>query len=547
MDGAIASALALNHLIRLKDNFRPEILKDWDKQFRDQIFEYLYFGMSKFQMQHEVAEVERETDAGLYWWSYREFIEDVQSSFKKMHATLIFSGYILIFLCLLACLTTNAYQSKPVLGAIIGMIIIICCIVGFAVQFAGAASFNVVVFPVFFIISGIGLLILFSLESTWSKYSNAACDPLEKLSLIMSWDGPCAAISSLIIIIAFLIVGSSTANPYLQYVSFVLAAAIAILLIFTVLFFTVFLYMSGRHETMGLKWYQCLQPGDSHFAPRTIKDYNEVSISLLHDKLVEIKPTIAHLVASLISNHYVKCPIAFIFAIYLVFAVWGCKDFKLVTQYHLIEIAIKRVEIQIALYLGVLQWSSESRLYMQQYRDMFGKYEEYLELIFDEPIDYHDRARKQEILTFIDWPVVVSLQQNQLATRSVSWLKDFSRFESSTIYEINSVSCETSNDTFVPIVSLVFLKADNFKKYHSDIVFDKYQTQIIASKMYIELSTKGVEERLSLIDDLIAKAKSLGLPLTIKAPFAFSIQHDLQVLAHILSIVFNSNCINGFH
>lgn len=58
-------------------------------------------------------------------------------------------------------------------------------------------------------IQGIGLLVLFSLEHTWSKYTNVACDPVEKLSLILSWDAPCTAISSLIIIVAY---GESTSE-----------------------------------------------------------------------------------------------------------------------------------------------------------------------------------------------------------------------------------------------------------------------------------------------------------------------------------------------
>ncbi|VDM38025.1 unnamed protein product [Toxocara canis] len=352
---------------------------------------------------------------------------------------------------------------------------------------------------------GIGLLTLFSLENTWSKYSNAACDPVEKLSLIMSWDGPCIVIASLIVIISFLVVGSSTANPYLQYVSFVLAAGVAVLLIFALLFFTVFLFIGGRRETKGLKWYQCFQPGDNHFAPRTINEYSEVSVSLLHDKLVETKPSLTHAIASLMANPYMRCPVAFAFAIYLVFAFWGCKDLT--------------VDLREEYFTTT---GSESRAYIENYREMFARYEQYLELVFDEPIDYHDPHRKEDILALIDWAV-----QNQLATRSISWLKDFARFESSTIYDINP-------DTFVPIVSLVFLTMDNFKKYQPDVSFDKYQTQIVASKMYIELSAKGIQQRLSLIEALLAKARTSGIPLSIKAPFAFSIQHDLQMMSTVL-------------
>uniref|UniRef100_A0A915AL22 SSD domain-containing protein n=3 Tax=Parascaris univalens TaxID=6257 RepID=A0A915AL22_PARUN len=492
VDGGIANARALHLAVRLKENFRPEILSNWDAQFRKRMREW-------------VTEVRRAANIDLYWWSYAEFVDEVVSAFRKVHVALAISALILVIVCLFGCLASNAYQSKPVLGVIIGLVLIVCCLAGYSVQFAGVATLNVLIFPVFFIIAGIGSLTLFALESTWSKYSNAACDPVEKLSLIMCWDGSCSVIASLTVIIAFLVVGSSTASPYLQYVSFVLAAAVAMLLIFSLLCFTVFLFIGGRRETRGLKWYQCLQQGDNHFAPRTINEYSDVSISHLHDKLVEMKPSLTNAIASVTANPYMRCPVAFAFAIYLVFAFWGCKDLT--------------VELREEFFISK---SSESRAYIDNYREMFGRYEEYLELVFDEPLDYHDPHRKQDILALIDWPL-----QNQLATRSVSWLKDFARFESSTIYDINP-------DTFVPIVSLVFLTGDNFKKYQSDVSFDKYQTQIIASKMYIELSAKGVQQRLYVIDGLLSRARAAGIPLSIRVPFAFSVQHDLQVMSTIV-------------
>lgn len=48
----------------------------------------------------------------------------------------------------------------------------------------------------------------------------------------------------------------------------------------------------------------------------------------------------------------------------------------------------------------------------------------------------------------------------------------------------------------MPILGIVFLNAENYMKYRSDIIFDKFQTRIIGSRMYIELTAKGVQERL---------------------------------------------------
>ncbi|VDK31212.1 unnamed protein product [Gongylonema pulchrum] len=280
-------------------------------------------------------------------------------------------------------------QSKPVLGLVIGITLIVSCLAGFFVQLTGTGYINSVVFPVFFCLIGIGVLVLFTLENTWSKYSNVACDPVEKLSLILSWDAPCTAITALMIIISFAVVGSTTRSPYLQYMSFVLAAGVAVLLIFALLFFSVFLYVAGRRETKGVKWYQCFRSGDTHFAPRTVNEFSDSNIALLHEKLVDTKPSFSRAAATAVANSYLRCPVAFIFAIYLVIAFWGCKDL--------------RIDIKEEYFLPE---GSQSRAYMESYRKEFGRYEEFLELILDEPIDYLDPRRKDDILSLLEWPVV---------------------------------------------------------------------------------------------------------------------------------------------
>lgn len=49
---------------------------------------------------------------------------------------------------------------------------------------------------------------------------------------------------------------------------------------------------------------------------------------------------------------------------------------------------------------------SQPRVYMENYREEFWRYEEFLELIFDEPIDYLDPHRKDDILSILEWPIV---------------------------------------------------------------------------------------------------------------------------------------------
>jgi hypothetical protein len=70
----------------------------------------------------------------------------------------------------------------------------------------------------------------------------------------------------------------------------------------------------------------------------------------------------------------------------------------------------------------------------------------------------------------------------------VNWLVDFDRFQRSTVYDINP-------DTIVPVLSFVFLRSEPYEKYSTDIIFDKFQTQVLRSRLYLELSERGKQER----------------------------------------------------
>lgn len=64
------------------------------------------------------------------------------------------------------------------------------------------------------------------------------------------------------------------------------------------------------------------------FLARMIGDFDECSITLLHDKMMDTKMSLPRAIANLVSNPYLRCPVAFIFAIYLVFAFWGWKNLR---------------------------------------------------------------------------------------------------------------------------------------------------------------------------------------------------------------------------
>lgn len=73
-----------------------------------------------------------------------------------------------------------------------------------------------------------------------------------------------------------------------------------------------------------------------------------------------------------------------------------CKDGKFTLIYL-------RIDLKEEYFLSK---ESESRTFIENYRVEFGQYEDFLELVFDEPIDYLDPHRKDEILAILEWPIV---------------------------------------------------------------------------------------------------------------------------------------------
>ncbi|KAK5986637.1 hypothetical protein GCK32_022008, partial [Trichostrongylus colubriformis] len=91
-------------------------------------------------------------------------------------------------------------QSKPLVGVQIAFTLVISCAGGLFVQVAGSAHFDPLIWPVFFNIVGIGLLWLFCLHQSWSRYSSAAVHPTEKLAFILAHDGPGITVSAIIVV-----------------------------------------------------------------------------------------------------------------------------------------------------------------------------------------------------------------------------------------------------------------------------------------------------------------------------------------------------------
>uniref|UniRef100_A0A8R1ETM0 Uncharacterized protein n=1 Tax=Caenorhabditis japonica TaxID=281687 RepID=A0A8R1ETM0_CAEJA len=121
-----------------------------------------------------------------------------------------------------------------------------------------------------------------------------------------------------------------------------------------------------------------------------------------------------------------------------------------------------------------LPTSSSEKSFIEQYREQFGKTTQFMELTIENSIEYHDHEVQNNIFDIMDFAI-----EEGYATRAINWLSEFAKFEKASIYDVNP-------DTFVPVVNLVFLPSETYRKYASDIIMDRFQTQIVKSRMYLE-------------------------------------------------------------
>ncbi|CEF68621.1 Patched family-containing protein [Strongyloides ratti] len=491
-EGIVSRARTLQLNLKMKDNLKNEIFEEYEKNFRNAV-------------EKERIEIKKHS-LELNYWSVRKYVVEVLDGLENAHYKLFYCAITLITLCFFSGFRKDSYQSRPFFGIQIALVLIISIGAGIFVQITGVGQYYTLAFLVSFPIIQIGLVLFYSMLDSWSRYCMAALHPVEKLVFILSWDGPVVILSLLIIVIATCGAGTFAINQHLQYSLFIIGASFAIMLVFALFYLTLCMYTSGKKEAEGVKWYQFCRNGDDNFNEKTLPDFDENFFNVLHEKLTDYKSSKSRIIGRVLSNANVRSLVVFAMTIYIIIGVWG---------FYQTSVDLKEEHF--------VNTNTTSYKFMNTYRKSFKKSDNYLEIVLNAPLDYYDRVKKEEILSLLRWPL-----DQQYATKAVSWLMDFERFQHTTVYDVNA-------DTIVPIVSYIFLQSDSYKKYSTDIVFDKFNTQIIKSRMYLEMSSKGSSEQLKMISGILELAKKYNLPITLKTPFIFSLQHDLQLSGALLT------------
>uniref|UniRef100_A0A158P668 SSD domain-containing protein n=1 Tax=Angiostrongylus cantonensis TaxID=6313 RepID=A0A158P668_ANGCA len=209
-------------------------------------------------------------------------------------------------------------------------------------------------------------------------------------------------------------------------------------------------------------------------AAPNLSDFDSTSLFSLHDRLIDTRPSVVRALGDRLIARNARYPVVMFCTVVMIFAIWGCINIKVDLHEE-----------------NFLPSTSPASCFLERYRELFGKTIQFLEVVIDDTVEYNVEEIRDSILELLDSAV----------------------------------------DTFVPVVNLVFLETDPYKRFTSDISFDRHQTQIVRSRMYLELTQKGVDERVTLVQSLLAKSRQFRLPVSIRAPFTMSLKHDILVLS----------------
>lgn len=283
---------------------------------------------------------------------------------------------------------------------------------------------------------------------------------------------------------------------YLQHILFSTAAGLTGILVLGLLYMAVAWYSAGRREAEGLKWFQLCRHGDQAFnststyiqinsstrvfSDKCVLDYDDITANMQHEKMADLKPCFARSLGKFVTSPQMRALVSVATIVYVVFAVYSAST--------------AHVEMNEEDFLAK---NSSSAQFLTKYRSAYGKIEDFLEVILESPLEYYDQRRREDIFAIFRWAV-----DNDFVGKVNNWLADFDRFQHNTVFDITPVlfpgaqlSSIGVQDTLAAVTKIVFLNVTQHKKYATDILFDKYETQILKSRAYLQLTPKGRQNR----------------------------------------------------
>nr|CAD2181793.1 unnamed protein product [Meloidogyne enterolobii] len=490
--------------IKLKRHLKPLLVDTFERHLRRIIV--------NFSRQNSLASSqEEEKPLGIHFWSAQQLAAEIENSLRQTHVKILICWVALCGILAIVQIRSSTYESRPMVGVQQALTLLLASVCAYAVHLASSERFNSLLFALPFTLASIGSLTFAGVDSAFERYSGIAMHPTEKMAFLFIWDGCALVLLPLLWLILLCFFCSLLVQSIFLLQSLLsLAAGFSSLLLFSLTFLLVCWLGTARRMAAGLKWFQICRTGDQSFNEKQFFDYDAYTCARLHEKLADLRPCFGRRFGHLVCGQNFRMLSFGLFCILCIGAIIG----GITTNKN--NNSIVKLEAS-----HFLLPKSQSQLFIENFHQSFPKYEDFIEINFDGPMDYEER--KEHIFALLNWPIEIGL-----ANRAVSWLIEFEKFKKTVAYRIDEESS-------VSLLTHVFLRDERYNKFLADLHVS--QGQIHKSRMYLKLTSKGRQQSKFLIRSLLEKAKRAALPISLHVPFSFSITHDIQVIPKMFTSI----------
>ena len=451
----------------------------------------------------------------------KELINNIQTAFRNNFSIIII---VICAFTLYSCMRTDWVRSKPLMGIIGLLCIILAALSGFGTCLYLGYPWQAINVVVIFLLIGIGMDGIFLLLSAWSRSEQVSRDLVTRMSVTYSDSAVSLTITQLTNILSFIIGAAVPGFPCVEIFCVYAAAGLCFCYIWTITLFGAFLALCGhlehsnRHSLLMTKvksksmaenssWmYRLLFVGGIDMKnPGNVKDNKD-------EKMMAFFKTI---VAPVLNHNPFKAVILLMFALYL--GISGLGIYNIKEGLQLSNLAMEDSHV-------VPHFQANDKYF----RDFTYR----LQIVFPERLDYHNVTVQKQIFSMIE-----ELEQSPYISNNTDfrqfWLSEFLA-----VAEENFISFNISTkDQFISNLHIFLDEIEKFS-ISSDVKLYENGSDVIASRMFLQtVRVEDSQEELRMLLNLREIASNLPIEIKIFNPLFFIFDQFAEVFNQTLTCV----------
>ena len=443
----------------------------------------------------------------------KELIDNIQTAFQNNFSLIII---VICAFTLYSCMRTDWVRSKPLMGVVGLLCIILAALSGFGMCLYLGYPWQAINVVVIFLLIGIGMDGIFLLLSSWSRSEVVSRDLVTRMSVTYSDAAVSLTITQLTNILSFVVGAAVPGFPCVEIFCVYAAAGLGFCYVWTITMFGAFLALCGhlehgnRHSVLLTKvkskstaesssWlYKLLFVGGIDLAdPSNVKDNKE-------EKIMSFFKTI---VAPILNHNPFKAVILLVFSIYLGMSGLGIYNMK--------------EGLQLA---NLAMEDSHVIPHFQIDDNYFRDYTYRLQVVLPDTLDYHEEEVQNQLMNMLS-----TLESSKYISNNTNfrqfWLTEFLEVaeENFILFNISTKQQFTSN-------LKIFLEEIHNFTISEDVKLSEDGSEIKASRLFLQTErVEDSQEELRMLINLRKLTETLPYKVILFNPMFFIFDQFAEV------------------